>query len=162
MGFESFRVELGGGTASAEEVSETLRRTPHCKPDADSFPLQGSTYYLIDDSRHVFELELRDSPVRLSCRFTLCHPPSVDTAFLSLVCELMVRLGMDVSICDDVRPEHTHPFSVAAFDEFAAAASGYIAARRTEWIAGFGSRQLAATTNEVHEQIILPRCQPVR
>src|SRR3954463_9065987 len=118
MGFESFRVELHGGSASYGDADTAVRELPHVRPDRHSVPLPGSTYYLFDDGRHVFELELKDSPVRLSCRFTLCHPPSVDAALLGLMRDLMARLGTEVTICDDVRPDHARPFSLPEFAEF--------------------------------------------
>jgi len=161
MGFESFRVELRGGRANYAEAKETIRKHPHVKLDQQSPPVKGSTFYVVDDGRHLIETELKDVPVRISCRFTLCHPPTVDSVFLNLVRELMTRLGMEAWICDDVRPEDAHPFSLAHYAEFSSAAFRSIAARRTEWIAAFGDEQMAATTNEVHERIILPRCQPV-
>src|SRR5262249_51002461 len=160
MGFEAFRVELRGGRATYREADEAIRKLPHVKSDNHSVPLQGSTFYVFDDGPHVIELELMDTPVRLSCRFTLCHPPSVDAVFLGLVRELMDRLGMAAKICDDVRPEHAHPFAVNEFAQFVAITSGCIAARRMAWRAAFGDEAMAATTNEVYQRIILPRCQP--
>jgi hypothetical protein len=73
----------------------------------------------------------------------------------------MLSLGMEVWICDDVPPEDAHPFTINHYAKFSSAALRVISARRAEWIATFGDEQLAATTNEVHEKIILPRCQPV-
>jgi hypothetical protein len=160
MGFESFRIELRGGRANHQEADDIIRQLLHAKPDHESLPMPGSTYYLIEDGRHVIELELKDVPVRVSCRFTLCHPPSVDAAFLSLARDLMSRLEMAVDICDDVRPEHARSFSLNEFAEFSAAVSRYIAARRAEWVTNFGTETLAATTNEAFRRIILPRCQP--
>lgn len=160
MGFDSFRVELRGGHASPREANEAVQQLPHAHSDSQSIPVPGSTYYLIEDGQHVLEVECLDSPVRLSCRFTLCHPPSVDSAFLGLLRDLMTRLGMEVKVRDDVRPEHSRPFSLDEFAEFSAVASRYIAARRAEWVAAFGDEPLAATTPEVFRRVILPRCQP--
>jgi hypothetical protein len=160
MGFEHFRVELRGGRATHLEAEETIRQIPHVQLDHDSVPVPGSTYYVLADGTHVIEIELMDSPVRLSCRFTLCHPASVDVAFLSLVRELMIRLGMEVKICDDFSPEPSGPFSVDEFAEFVIFTTGCIAARRAEWTAAFGNQTIAATTNEVYQRVILPRCQP--
>src|SRR5436309_2373439 len=157
MGFEAFRVELRGGGAMWPEAHEVIRNLPCIKPDQQSVPMQGSAFYVIDDGQHAIELELLDSPVRVSCRFTLCHPPSVDSAFLGLVRELMLRLGMQVKICDDVRPEHARSFALAEFPDFEVITKHYIAARRAEWIAAFGDRPMAATTNEVYQRIILPQ-----
>ena len=160
MGFEAFRVELRGGQATYQEADAAVRQLPHAHRDDQSVPLKGSTYYLLADGRHVLEVEVRDAPVKLSCRFTLCHPPSVDVVFLHLVRELMTRLGMKVKVCDDVRPDQASPFSLQEFPEFAAIVARTIAARRAEWQAAFGDEPLAATTTEVHQRVILPRCQP--
>ena len=161
MGFESFRVELRGGSASHAQADEVVRLLPHARPDHESIASQGSSYYTLDDRSHIIEVEVADSPLRVSCRFTLCHPPSIGPAFLNLVRELMSRLGMEATIRDDVRPEHSQGFSVARFPEFADIASGYIASRRAEWVANFGGSTFAATTPEIYEKIILPKCVPV-
>ncbi len=161
MGFESFRVELRGGPTSYSEANETIRKQPHVRLDEQSPATKRSTYYVRDDGRHILEVEVKDAPVRISCRFTLCHPSSIDSVFLGRVRGLMVLLGMEVWICDDVRPEDAHSFSLAHYAEFSSAALRSIAARRAEWIAAFGTEQMAATTNQVYERIILPRCQPV-
>src|SRR5580704_14527636 len=112
MGFEAFRVEFRGGNRTVSEASEVLRKLTNIRPDDDSLPMPGSAYYVVNDGRHAIEIELMDSPLKLSCRFTLCHSPSVDSVFLSLVRELMIRLEMEAKICDDVPPEHSHAFSV--------------------------------------------------
>lgn len=161
MGLESFRVELRGGRANCSDAKETIQEQPHVRLDEQSPETKGSTYYVIDDGRHIIEVEIKDAPVRISCRFTLCHPSSVDSIFLELIREIMSRLGMEVWICDDVRPEDTHPFSLATYAEFSSAALRAIAARRVEWMAAFGIEQMAATTNQVYQRIILPRCQAV-
>lgn len=161
MGFESFRVELRGGHANYRGAKETIQKHPHIKPDHQSPPMKDSTFYVMDDGRHIIEVELKDAPVRISCRFTLCHPPTVDSVFLDLVRELMHHLGIEAWICDDVQPEDAHPFSFVNYAEFSSASFRSISARRAEWIAAFGAEQMPATTTEVHERIILPRCQPL-
>lgn len=160
MGFEAFRVELRGGKAKFNEADEAIRKLPHIKPDQHSIPTEGSTFYVMDDGLHAIELELMDSPVRLSCRFTLCHPSSIDLAFLGFLRELMLRLEMEAKIRDDVQPAHSRFFSLAEFSDFLTITRHSIAARRAEWIAAFGDQPMAATTNEVYQQIILPQCQP--
>jgi hypothetical protein len=160
MGFESFQVELLGGRAKYLEADAAIRALPHGRPDPDGGLMPGSLYYLRDDGRHVIEIELSDAPVRFSCRFTLCHPASVVRAFLDFVGDLLGRLGMEARICDDVRPEHAGSLPPEEVAKFSALTASYIHARRKEWVAAFGSETLAATTNEVHQRIILPRCQP--
>lgn len=161
MGFESFRVELRGGPATHAQADEAVRQLSHAKPDHEALATPGSTYYTLEDGMHVIEVEIAASPLRVSCRFTLCHPPSVDSALLGLVRELMTCLGMQVRICDDVPPEHAGDFPAARFAEFAEAASRCISARRAEWVANFGPLQFPARTGEVYEKVILPRCVPI-
>lgn len=161
MGFEVFLVELRGGPTSAAEAREAVQELPHIRPDRGSIPTKGSMYYVLDDGHHAIELQVVDFPVRISCRFTLCHPPSVDSVFLALVRRLMLRLGMAARLCEDVcSDEDARPFSVAEFAEFSAAAARAIAARRAEWITEFGDHLLGATETEVYRRVILPRCQP--
>lgn len=159
MGFESFRVELRGGRMTHREASQVIGDLDHLVIDRDSIRMPGSMYFLMNDGKHVVEIELMDSPVRLSCRFTLCHPPSIDSVFLGLVKQLMSRLGMEARIRDDVPPEHAHSFSADDFDDFSAVATRCIASRRREWISAFGTELAAATTSEAHARIILPHCQ---
>jgi hypothetical protein len=160
MGFETFRVELRGGPATYREVNEAVQQLPHARPDQQSLPMKGSAYYLIEDGLHVLEVEVMDAPVKMSCRFTLCHPASVDLVFLGVLRGLMGRLGMEAKIRDAVHPAHSRSYSPPEFADFAAITRHYVAARRAEWIAAFGHEALAATTNEVYERVILPRCQP--
>ena len=158
MGFEMFRVELRGGETDFGEADEAVRKLPNIKRDCRFLSSQGSRFYLYEDGRHAIELAVLDAPVRVSCRFTLCHPPSVDAVFLGLVRDLMTRLGMEAKICDDVLPEDARCCALDEFAAFSAATLRYIAARRVEWVAAFGDEPMAATTNEVYQQIILPRC----
>jgi hypothetical protein len=160
MGFESFRVELCGGQADHAEADATVRRLPHVRLDPEAVLMPGSTCYLRDDGHHVIEVELRDAPVRLSCRFALCHPPSVDAVFLAFARDLMAKLGMEARICEEVRPEHAGAFALSEFTNFSAITARSIAVRRAEWVAAFGTALLAATTREAYRRIILPRCQP--
>lgn len=160
MGFEAFRVELRGGKATFRDADDAVGQLPHMRPDQDAAPMKGSTFHVMKDGQHAIEVEVMDSPVRLSCRFTLCNPPSVDLAFLGLVRDLMLRLGMEAKICDDVQPAHARAFALAEFHDFQSVTRHYIAARRKEWIAAFGDKPMAATMNEVYQRIILPQCQP--
>ena len=159
MGMEVFLVELRGGKASPEEAKEALRKLPNVKPDPDGGWMSGSTYYVFRDGVHTIEMELMAAPVKLMCRFTLCHPPSVDAVFLRLVHELMTRLGMKVTIRKNVRPEHAHAFSLNDFAEFSAIIPGYIATCRADFVAQFGDKQLGASSRELFQEIILPQCK---
>jgi hypothetical protein len=160
MGIEVFLVELQGGIASYEEATEVVCKLPHIKPDPDGGWMPESTYYVFRDGAHTIEMELMSVPVKLMCRFTLCHPPSVDAVFVRFVRELATRLGMEVKIRENVCPEHERAFSANDFAEFSAIIPGYIAARRAEFVAQFGDKQLGASSTELFQEIILPQCEP--
>jgi hypothetical protein len=161
VGFESFRVELSGGPATLAQANEAVRRLPHVRPDLESGLWPDSQYYAADDGRHLIEIEVSPDPVRVSIRFTLCHPPSVEAALVDIVRQLATQLGMEVRICADVPPPDDLPFSAAQMRQFAEAVRRAAAGPRTEWIAQFGSDQFPASTREVFERVILPRCKPV-
>jgi hypothetical protein len=159
MGFESFQIKLEGGTKTSSEAISAIRSLGNAVPDDESMMMPGSAYFLLKDGRHAIEMEVMDAPMRISCRFTLCHPSSVDAVFFDLARRLMALLDMRVTICDDVPPEHETPFTLDRIEEFTKAASACLTVRRAEWQGAFGMRQLGATTNEVHQHIILPQCQ---
>jgi len=154
MGFESFHADLLPRHATLGEADAAVRRLPGAWPDADALATRGSTYYTVEDGSHVFEIEVTREPVRVSCRFTLCHPPTVDAAFLDLLRDLTRRLGGAEITGEGLTAEVESP-------EFAAALSARVAERRAEWDKMFGSARAAATTAEAFERYILPKCVPV-
>ena len=161
MGFESFRVELRGDANTFASKGTFLHHFPSAKPDPEALPYPGSAFFVVDDGLHILEIEVSESPARLSVRFTLCHPESIVEAFLRLLRDLMAVFQMSAKIRDDVRPEHSDWYSAARYDEFASIVPQYIARRRSEWVASFGPAQLSAKTSEVFRRIVLPNCEPV-
>ncbi|MBI1832877.1 MAG: hypothetical protein HYR84_15670 [Planctomycetes bacterium] len=160
MGFESFRVELDGGKPTMQEAANAITALDHAVRDKEAEMMPSSRCFLVRDLGQAIELELTGPPASISCRFTLCHPPSVDAVFLDLVKALMQRLNVCANICDGVTPEDGQAFTLERFDEFTEACLRCISTRRREWKLAFGNQQLAATTAEAHQQIILPRCMP--
>lgn len=156
MGFESFRVELSPRHATFAEADDAVRRLPHARSDSDALATRGSSYFVVTDRTHVVEIEVSPAPVRVSCRFTLCHPPTVDAAFLGLLRELARRLGPAEVAGGDVT---TDPHGVESA-EFASALTTAIATRRAEWDTAFGTDRYPATTAEAYTRYIFPRCVP--
>ena len=161
MSFESFRVELRGGSSTFQQADEAVRLLRNAVVDRESIASSGSTHYTVEDGRHVIEVEVARSPVCVSCRFTLSHPPSVDTAFLNLIRELMMPLGMNAYVCDDVPELPPDGFPIGQLDAFAELVGRTISTRRTEWVANFGPEQFSASTAELHERSILSKCVSV-
>lgn len=161
MGIESFQVMLRGGPATWTKAHDAIRQLQQIAVDREALATKESSYFVMNDGRHVIEIELMQSPLEISCRFTLCHPPSVDKAFLEVVRLLVDSLRMEVVICDDVQLEHAHPYSLSQFQEFAKVAAGCMETRRLEWIEMFGPKQMPASTRQVFSDIIVPQCRGV-
>lgn len=163
MGFESFRVELQSEDFSASDVNRTIQNLPHIHVDPNyppNYPLtKGSLCYRFDDGGHVIELEVTNYKI-ISCRFTLCHPTTIDDVFLALIRELMSQLKMTVRMCDGVLPEHIREFTLDEFQDFTGIVRHFIAKNRSGWIGMFGAETIVASTREVYEKVILPLCVP--
>jgi hypothetical protein len=159
MGFESFGVRLGREQANAQDAIKAIMNLDHAAADPDAELTPGSPCFLVNDGQHAIELEVMETSATISCRFTLCHPPTVDALFIALVKELMETLDMRVEICDEVEPGQPDEFTSATFDEFPSIVSSSITKRRAEWKAAFGNQTLGATTAQVHEKIIWPYYQ---
>ncbi|MFO0799979.1 MAG: hypothetical protein U0804_21110 [Gemmataceae bacterium] len=154
MGFESFRVDLRPRHVTFAEADTAVRRLPNATSDHAALATPGSSYHVVADGSHVFEIEVTPEPVRVSCRFTLCHPPTVDAAFLDLLRDLTRRLGGAEVGGEGLPAEVESP-------EFASALSAHIAARRAEWDAAFGNVRFPATTGQAFERYVFPKCVPV-
>ena len=158
MGFESFLVTLQGSDCTFAEICRGLEEMDGVTASTDVLRLPPSQYYSMADGKHVIEMEVAPCPVCISCRFALCHPQSVDDALVALVRKLMLMFHMDVRIRDAVQPQHAIPFQLAKVEDFSLVVRGYIASRRSEWIANFGSAQLGCGCREAEQRFVLPRC----
>ncbi len=156
MGAESYLVRLSGSGATLADVRAALADLPGVTPDSGMLP--SCEYFVCEYQGGVFEMELSDrSPPVVSVRFTLAHPPTVDATFLALVRQLMTDTGLRVRVLSD---HASAEYDLAHFDHFSAAVLSDIARERRLWIGMFGPETLAASTAEVFERIILPRCEP--
>lgn len=156
MGFESFRVEIRPRHTTFAGADDAVRRLPSDRSDSTALATPGSSYHVVTDGAHVFEIEVAPTPLRVSCRFTLCHPPTVDAAFLGLI-RVLARQLAPSEVAGDVPA--AEPDGVES-PEFASALSARIAARRAEWDAAFGAVRFAATTGQAFERYVFPKCVP--
>lgn len=149
---ECFRVDLLGSRptdavaclAGLESVTSTQAVHGHA--------------FIYKDGCHVLELLVqpdRSGQALISVRFALCHPSSVDDAFVQLVARIAGELGMIIQICEDVPAGHADEFDPSAFVAFRAAVLSSIRSRRNWWIASFGSTTAALTSDEAIQRFIL-------
>lgn len=158
MGLESYRTGLRAGAAGFSDAVDAIRGRPYARPDWGQ-PAADASCFVIDDGRHLVEVEVSAAPVRVSCRFTLCNPPTVDNVFIALLRSLMERFGMEAR---SPQPDGETWFTAARFSEFEAVVRDDIRNQRELWIRDFGPEQLAATTREAFAKFILPKCEPAR
>lgn len=161
MGFESFQVELRS-KAHYVRTKDLIQSLPNVRFDPDNLALPGSTNFVMSDGQHVIEMQIscRDSVTSISCRFMLCHPPTIDREFLELIRKMMEALDASAVNREEIESGHPDSYSLREFAEFRAAVARCIARRRKEWTAEFGEEQLAASSKDVYDKFILPRCQP--
>jgi hypothetical protein len=159
MGFESFQIILRG-ERTRREAEETLHSLPGVVPDPSGGFLRSSTYFVMNDGPHSIEMEVDDAAgLRISCRFILSHPPTIDVVFIAFVCELMGRLGLEATAVEAPEAEPAWTFRPGECADLTAATMRHIAIRRREWIADMGTDH-AINRKELYERIILPRCAP--
>ncbi|MBY0232612.1 MAG: hypothetical protein K2W96_25305 [Gemmataceae bacterium] len=152
MGFESFQAVLRGEPQPIEEIVSIIGSIPGLRDDPNPGWHRGSRYLLAEDERHLIEMEIDAD--RVSCRFALCHPATVDDAFTGLLLELATRLGWRIDLLDD---SSGRPFGPEEGAEMETAAKRSIAQRRAEWVSAFGPQTRRCTTAEAWAPFIIPR-----
>jgi hypothetical protein len=141
MGLESFQLALYGGRLQSGDLVRELRIDPAISTDRGL--LSSSVYLLRDDGLHKIEMEVDDIGTRLSLRFALCHPTSIDDVFLSLVKTYQSQFGMEFD-----RPDFEDEGQIRQ----------EIAMKRADWQLQFGTVTKPATSSEVFEWFIKPHC----
>jgi hypothetical protein len=157
MGVEDFRVCLSGAPDESIPLIDHLLRMPGMSRDEEP-QLGDGCYLLFRDDAHLIELELRESEI--SCRFALCHAPTVDSIFARLLRQIATPLRWKISILDRLPPDVPWDFYPPAYEGLEAALSIAIASRRDEWKRLFGSVEAGVSTSEAIERFILPLCDP--
>lgn len=155
MGIECFCVELGGTSASSDDVLASLRALEGCERDELSEWIPEQVCFVVRRENLTAELEVLPGP-RVSCRMTLCHPPTSDGAFVGLLGDLSARLSTDrVRRIDGV--SNAASLDQLALDEETREA---IARKRARWKRQFGDAEGCYSSLEVHRLIIGPRTVP--
>lgn len=122
---------------------------------------RGSDYghsFIYDDHSHVVELLVQTDRLGralISIRFALCHPSSVDNAFVQFVVQVAAELGMTIRICESIPPGHPDVFDLSEVGAFRTTALASIGPKRAWWISAFGGATAALTSEEASRQFIL-------
>lgn len=156
MGAEETRVLLFPKSAMTREIVNALRatgpwhdaRTPSADPTCENLEL--------DDGEHLIEAEVQDMPPRLSLRFALCNPETVDTIFVGLVSRLARMLDAQVRVVG-ASELAACSFSSPDLHGLDSALQQNIEDERKLWQQEFGGETLKATCEEAVVEFILRR-----
>ena len=122
MGMECYLLRLEGSN-SMDHMESDLIRLRRMEPDSSyKTGSRGERYFVFRDGEHVIELELH--PVsggrvtKVSMRFALCHPDSVDRVFVEIAAGLMTRRNLSATICEDLPSGTQRDYSRHEIDAF--------------------------------------------
>lgn len=159
MGLESFRAELTDTKLPASEVVKSLLEIEGAAWDEQGTILPHQKCFLVRRQNSVVELEISEYPVVLSCRITVCHPPSADDVFIQLLSEMAARFSMKTVTCiDGLTPDSAS--IINNLGELDNTVRQAIARKRAVWKRQFGEVESAYTEAEVYQHIIIPQCNP--
>jgi len=154
MGVESFQIvaltAAPGSDVRAWLMSQRLLPSVHADTCPDTF--------IATDSRHVVEAEVRADGVktRVSIRFALCHPATVDDLLLEFVRRLAEFTHGRIVVAERVPGGFPDKFK---YDElgsaFACVLRGAISEKRGLWRQNFGEEEAAVTTAEALRRFLL-------
>jgi hypothetical protein len=115
------------------------------------------------DGKHVVEFEVLSArgraPARVSMRFTLCHPDSVDRVFLEIATNLMTRQSLSASICEDLPDGTPRDYSQHEIGAFRVWCLWSIDHARRQWQRQFGPERIAVSTAAAWKHFLFDRFQ---
>lgn len=156
MGAEDFQVGLMSDALDIEHA------TAYLETFDDISVIRKKTEELFFEYRkggHVIEVELSRPKLRIatriSCRFSLCHPDSVDEVFADFVVDLAQGLSLPIEILEDVPAGEPYRFLPADLNGFRDALKKSIATKRDYWIKDFGDVKASLTCREAVQRFIL-------
>ena len=122
-------------------------------------PMSDARYFLYEDSEHVVELLLRpdDEGSRISMRFALCHPDSIEETFARLVLDIATDLHADFAILDTVNDEEPEELDWTQGDTFRQALGPAIRFKRTYWQRAFGVDRARLTCSQAVMELMVNR-----
>jgi hypothetical protein len=159
MGAEDFLVVVEGESSDFAKVRHILSAILGAQEVPETEGLVGETHFLYEDGQHKIEIEVSEEPstgsIRLSCRFSLCHPESVIPVFGKLVKNIAGRMGLPVKIADEVPEGDSDSFFPPKFPRFDDILPRAIAMKRRYWVADFGAERASLTCSEAVRRFIL-------
>jgi hypothetical protein len=167
MGCESIVTVMTGIELSASEFCEHLVKHFYVHPVPPFYqkiPLEYNFEY--SDTKHIIELQVSDylnNKRQLSCRFSLCHPPSIDKRFTEFVKSIAKDLVLEIRIRESCQVKGEgdifHPPEYNGFDEVL---KEVIQIKRKYWIADFGEETAVISCQEALKRFVWPKCKRLK
>ncbi len=160
MGAEEFQVVLRGDNENLEKIVDKLKEIPHLSVDKETRSLAKEVHFLINDGVHIIEIEVSyikksKGPIRISFRFALCHPHSIDDAFYSLLIGIGKKLNMNIEIIDEVPSGYSYKFNPPHYRGLYTTLKKSIEIKRHYWVQDFGPGIASLTPSDAIIRFII-------
>ncbi len=157
MGWEAFLVSISSDLTH-EVVADCLLAIPGVRPQSGSDALPGYRQYVYEDPSHIIELETSSEAAqagtRISIRFALCQPASIDGIFAEFVADIAQKSKGAVMIAADAHGELAVDFQHTGMDAFAKSAAFYLGQDRAIWRRDFPDVIPRVTCGEAIEILV--------
>ena len=138
MGCEDFQVMLKSRESDTIAVCDFLQSHANVKLVEDA-------YFVYQDDSHLIEFEVRDSDgkFKVSLRFALCNPDTVDDVFLQLINSFSSQFSLDLIVKDIIDNENS------------VGIKGSILYKRALWKKDFGEKVEALSCDQAIDKYVL-------
>ncbi len=159
MGAEDFQAILLSDNVQYDKVVETLRCIPNVDIDNESKRLADENYFVIDDGIHIIELEVssrgkRKGYIKISCRFALCLPRSIDAVFYRLLRKIGKKFEMLIEVLDEVPVGCLDKFNPPDYVGMDHVLKKAIGLKRMYWVQDFGPETASLRTSEALKKFV--------
>jgi hypothetical protein len=158
MGCEDFVVRLSSDF-SPQHVAKVLLANKNIRHDMAFSSLPGETHFCYEDTEHFIELELACAGrTKVSLRFAVCHPTSIDGVVAALVVELASTLRADTLIAEDLEPDDSGlgmSFGPSQLEELRDSIIQCIPKKRHLWQVEFGTNKARLSCREALEVFVI-------
>ena len=164
MGCESIQI-LSTAPYNSRKIRKYLEAYPNISLDTSNacYNDPSEFNYIYNDTNHIVELQLMDckpKPPKLSFRFSLCQPSSIDGKFIELTTSIGKDLNLKIRIMESCQVEDDDIiFSPLDYENYNKILQEVIKVKRDYWIAMFGEETAVVTCSEAIMKFLVPKCK---
>ena len=166
MGCESIQIISKVTDFSVKELCEYIQKCSNVSPVLLNTQMAPSEYnFIYSDTKHVIELQVTDYTSgipQLSCRFSLCHPHSIDKKFIEFTKSIANDLNLKIRIQESCQIKgDDEVFCPPKYDGYEKILQEIIKVKRKYWVADFGDETAIISCQEAIKKYILPKCKKI-